>query len=340
MSYAGSGATAGAAVGTAVAPGVGTLIGAAVGGLSGFAADTWSSDRSRELDQENYEKNQLQNFMYGQEAQRNAAQNDVSGLLKAGLNPALASGAAPAPMVSAPLQNKQAPTLNAGMAQLLSGLRLQEAQIENVEADTSIKEEQKDALSIQNQHSRDLDETLSENMPRMFREMSQDERYSEAERALFARTAKIADEEGVTVGAVDGINKYLDLRLNQQRKLVEEQSNRLDWNTVIAKVEDPNYVKALVRMPETQRQQLLAASAQYMASVALMTQQSETEKTKREHYAAQALEATRKAQAIFHGDNAQMAKEDDIQGLMWSIGGSFMETVGKGAVKAVSPIKH
>lgn len=287
-----------------------------------------------------YRQNMQANYLLSQQAQRNAARNEVEGLRAAGLNPALADGAAGAPQVAAAGGTEQAAQFDPANMLIRGQMKLQKAQIENVEADTSIKEEQKDALSIQNQHSRDLDETLSENMPRMFKEMSQDERYSEAERALFARTARIAEEEGVTVGAVDGINRYLDLRLNQQRKLVEEQSNRLDWNTVIAKVEDPNYVKALVRMPETQRQQLLSASAQYMASVALMTQQGETEKSKREQYAAQALEATRKAQAIFHGDNAQMAKEDDIQGLMWSIGGSFMQTVGQGAVKAVSPIKH
>lgn len=152
-----SGAATGATVGTAFSPGVGTLLGAAAGGLIGLGVDTWSSDRSREKDQEDYQQNQLQNFMYGQEAQRNAASNEVAGLLKAGLNPALAAGANPASMVSAPMQNKEAPKFNPGVAQLLSGLRLQEAQTQNLEATSKKADAEAESIKIDNNNKKHRD---------------------------------------------------------------------------------------------------------------------------------------------------------------------------------------
>jgi len=323
-----SGAATGATVGSAFSPGVGSLLGAAAGGLLGLAADTWSSDRSREMDQADYQENQLQNFMYGQEAQRNAAQNEVSGLLKAGLNPALASGANPAQMVSAPMQNKEAPKLNLGMAQLLSGLRLQEAEIENVEAQTEKTNSEKNRIDLDYERELDYDATLSENMPRMLMDLSKDPRYGVEMQKVFVQAAKDAEEYGVSAGAVRGIKDYLALRLDQKKKLVEEEQSKFDWNLVIKQIEDPNMVKALVRMPEAQRENLLSASANYMQNIALMVSQGETEKSKQELYATEALKATREAQKIFHSDNAQMHAEKDVQGLMWNIGASFMKAVG------------
>lgn len=332
-SNAAAGASTGATVGTAISPGIGSLLGAAAGGLIGFGLDTWSSDRSREMDQEDYQQNQLQNFMYGQEAQRNAASNEVAGLLKAGLNPALAAGANAASMVSAPMQNKEAPKFNPGMAQLLSGLRLQEAQIENVEAQTEKTNAEKNRIDLDYERELDYDATLSANMPKMFKDLSNDPRYGAEMQKMFANAAVDVEKDGVSAGAVRGIRDFLAMRLDQKRKLIEEEQTKFDWNLVIRQIEDPNLIKALVRMPDAQRENLLAASANYMQNIALMVTQGDTERSKQELYASEALKATRQAQKIFHSDNAQMHSEKDVQGLMWSIGGSFMKTVADVAGK-------
>ena len=108
-----------------------------------------------------YRKNQQQNFELSQQAQKNAALNTVDGLKQAGLSPALAAGMPQtAPMTQAPMQNK---SLNShGLADVFSAINmmeLQEAQKENLNAQTDKLAADAEATQIKNMREVNANDT-------------------------------------------------------------------------------------------------------------------------------------------------------------------------------------
>lgn len=90
-------------------------------------------------EQKAYERNMRQNYKYGQMSQVNSARNMVEGYKLAGLSPALAAGAnfSPAPMQSAPLQNKSAMPIDvAGALRAGKELELADSQKFNLDEQT------------------------------------------------------------------------------------------------------------------------------------------------------------------------------------------------------------
>lgn len=332
MSGASSGAATGATVGTAVSPGVGSLLGAAAGGLLGLAADTWSSDRSREMDQVDYQENQLQNFMYGQQSQRNAASNEVAGLMKAGLNPALAGGANAAPMVGAPMQNKQAPQLNVGMAQLLSGLALQKAQKENVEADTELKGAQKEKVEGESQLNseqlaqyKEYRQSYASNLTRMYREFAKDDyHFDKSTREAFEFAADELEKdssEGISAGGMKAMFDYLETRERLLKQVSKEVAASFDFETALASM-DPAIVKATASMPVAQRTNLLSLSAQYMENVKLMATSEKLNTKELERVDADVNRIITETKKIYHSDNLQLIDDKQAAKVLWNVGGS------------------
>lgn len=296
-------------------------------------------DRSAAAQNQKYNReNMRENFAYSQQAQRMAAVNEVAGLKMAGLSPSLANGAAAAPIANSSNGTAQASHFDPANLLLM-------AQLKNVQADTEKKEQETTNLETVNEsnslaltHAKDLDATLSLNMPVLFTEMSKDSRYSEGMREMFAAAAKDIKAEGITQGGLQGLEKYLNLRVEQKEALIKEMTTRFDWNLAIAKLEDPHLIKSLVKMPQTERENLLALSGKYIQEVATLAQTAETEVSKREKIGAEIQKLTRETQKILHSDNAQMYKEKDAQGLLWSLAGSLGQAsveIGTAGMKAM-----
>lgn len=93
--------------------------------------------RAAAKNQEYNRQNMRENFRYSQEAQRNAAVNEVAGLKAAGLSPALANGAAAAPIANSSNGTAQAPSLDPANLLLMAQLHNVEAQTENTQAQTT-----------------------------------------------------------------------------------------------------------------------------------------------------------------------------------------------------------
>lgn len=309
-------------------------IGEAIGGAAAAAVATpinyYFESKAAEQNQQYYKENLAANFQLSQLAQRNAAGNEVSGLRAAGLSPALANGAAATPVPSAPQGTMKAPNVDPANLLLFAELKNLSAQTDKTKEETAKTKQETENLQTINStntlayaHAKDLDATLSANMPQLFEEMSKDGRYPEHMRTMFADAAKQIREEGVTQGGLQGLEKYLSLRIEQKESLIKEMTTRFDWNLAIARLEDPQLIKTLVNMPTTERENLLALSGKYIQEVATLAQTAETEVSKREKIGAEIQKLTRETQKILHSDNAQMYKEKDAQGLMWSLAGSL-----------------
>lgn len=105
--------------------------------------------------QERYEQNQRDMFRYAQEAQRNAAVNQVAGLKAAGLSTALASGAQgmQTAVAGMPQSNPQAPAPNPQNALLGSASLMQATQAEANAAEADLKKEQERGQRIANDNA-------------------------------------------------------------------------------------------------------------------------------------------------------------------------------------------
>lgn len=113
--------------------------------------------------QERYEKNQRDMYLYGQEAQRNAAVNQVAGLKAAGLSTALASGAQgmQTAVASMPQSNPKAPAPNPQNALLGSASLMQATQAEANAAEADLKREQERGQRIANDNAEGANYTFN-----------------------------------------------------------------------------------------------------------------------------------------------------------------------------------
>lgn len=306
------------------------LIGAAASGVS-TVANGFMQQRAAAYNQAMLERNTAANYMYSQRAQRNAARNEVEGLRAAGLSPVFADGSAAASVASGSAGTANAPQFDPANLLLFAQIKNLDAQTQKTKNEAEKIQAEENNISLAYSHAKDLDATLAKNMPILFDEMSKDSRYSEQMRKLFASAAEDIRKEGVTSGGLQGLEKYLNLRIDTKEALVREMSSRFDWNMAIAKLDDPYVIKSLVKMPQAQRENLLALSGKYIQEVATLAQTAETEVAKRNEIGARIIKINREAAKILHSDNAQMHKEGDTQGLLWSLGGSLA-----GAAKDVS----
>lgn len=304
-------------------PGMDEVLGGAAAAAVAAPINYYFESKAAEQNQQYYKENLAANFQLSQLAQRNAAGNEVAGLRAAGLSPALANGAAATPVPSAPQGTMKAPNVDPANLLLFAELKNLSAQTDKTKQETENLETINATNTLAYAHAKDLDATLSANMPQLFDEMSKDGRYPEHMREMFADAAKQIREEGITQGGMQGLEKYLNLRIEQKEALIKEMTSKFDWNLAIAKLDDPQLIKTLVKMPTTERENLLALSGKYIQEVATLAQTAETEVSKREKIGAEIQKLTRETQKILHSDNAQMHKEKDVQGLMWSLAGSL-----------------
>ena len=100
-------------------------------------ANEWYAKDAARRNQKYYRENMQANYNISQQAQRNAAKNEVEGLRKAGLSPALADGAAGAPQVSAAGGTQEPAKLDPSNLLLMAQIKNLESQTEKNEAEAA-----------------------------------------------------------------------------------------------------------------------------------------------------------------------------------------------------------
>lgn len=100
-------------------------------------ANEWYAKDAARRNQKYYRENMQANYNISQQAQRNAAKNEVEGLRKAGLSPALADGAAGAPQVSAAGGTQEPAKMDPSNLLLMAQIKNLESQTKKNEAEAA-----------------------------------------------------------------------------------------------------------------------------------------------------------------------------------------------------------
>lgn len=235
-----------------------------------------------------YEKHAFQQFQYGQQAQRNAASNEVIGLRRAGLNPALldngnfqvANGG------SAPMQQSSAsaPDISGGIAALVNALTNRfnadtnkqnaDTQLSAVESQNDLRAEQREALVRENAREDSYDSTINKNFDAIQKTLSSSD--NELERVLGEALRKeMYGEDGerndaeFDSGALRGYKDFLEAQASLQDSAKRILEGKMGQSVLAAQIRDEKVREVLVNMPVAQYSQLVALAQQAVSSIVL-----------------------------------------------------------------------
>lgn len=221
-------------------------------GAAGVAGNVGANALLGVIENQMYKKNQRDNFRYSQQAQQNAALNNVIGLKKAGLSPALATGAGaftPAPMASAPQQSKTMPGVD------FSDIALKFAEIGNLGAGAGKSVQETNNLETQNalaeralQMQKDIDGTAL----LRWREKNEDA-WNKFVNEFYKGDEDLAKEQA-TIGLIYGQNEYKKSIVEAMRYANEEMVEKFIFD-------DPTIAKAIAHVPDYAQRKIKAEIA-------------------------------------------------------------------------------
>lgn len=235
-----------------------------------------------------YEKHAKQQFEFGQQAQRNAAVNNIIGLRRAGLNPALAQSGEyqAAASSSAPMQQSSAsaPDFSAGIAALMNAVTNRfnadtnkqnaDTQLSSVDSQNALRDEQRESVVRENSREDSYDMTINKNFDAVQKSLSASS--NPIEHALGEALAKeMYDENGernddiFTSGALRGYRDFLDSQSSMQSSAESVLRSKLGQEVLAAQISDFQVCEALKNMPVAQYSQLLAFAQQALSSIVL-----------------------------------------------------------------------
>lgn len=220
-----------------------------------------------------YRENMQANFLLSQQAQKNAARNEVEGLKAAGLSTALADGAAGAPQVTAASGTMETPKFDPANMLLRSQLALADAQRKNVEAQTAKTEADTKSTQIRNARETSYDSVLSQNLAVYFGDLVKSTS-DPTLRQFFEDQQKFAASGKANEGNKRAYVDYLDIQGKSEEAVARKLDNKLSawiaelrWNKAKGHTtESSPFVKALAMLDVRQSDFLAAECANMIAS--------------------------------------------------------------------------
>lgn len=173
-----------------------------------------------------YRENMQANFLLSQQAQKNAARNEVEGLKAAGLSTALADGAAGAPQVTAASGTMETPKFDPANMLLRSQLALADAQRKNVEAQTAKTEADTKSTQIRNARETSYDSVLSQNLAVYFGDLVKSTS-DPTLRQFFEDQQKFAASGKANEGNKRAYVDYLDIQGKSEEAVARKLDNKL-----------------------------------------------------------------------------------------------------------------
>lgn len=134
-------------------------------------------------------------------------------------------------------------------------------------------------------------------------------------------------------GSLAGLDKFIDFYGKNSDTLAKGIYNKLVSEVMSGQMKDKNVMTALKKMPETERNNLLAQSAQLAAVTALAGAQTELTKEEKKKVAEQIEMIKVQTKATYHGDVASMFQAGD-----WSALGSKLGY--DGLISIVGGVSH
>lgn len=278
--------------------------------LGKTAVNAFLTQRAAAYNQRVNESNMRRNFMYSQLAQQNAAANEAAGLKRAGLSPALANGAAAAPIAASSSGTAQPVHFDPANLLLL-------AQVKNVEADTNVKNTEAAANRQALGEKQTAGMTASLNLHMHFSNLAENTSDSSL-KAFYQSMADEAKEAGrFALGAQDSLRNFQQLRaesFESAERIIKSRLSALIAEGQLNKaLPHGDFFDKLVDLPQREYDKLLGEIAKLAAEKknlealeALATQQkSLTEEQQRQVEAmAKRLEDYNLPQLIKSGDSS------------------------------------
>lgn len=241
-------------------------IGLGIGGAGALTlANGFMQQRAAAYNQRMYEKNTAANYFYSQQAQRNAARNEVEGLRSAGLSPVFADGSAAASVAGGSSGTAQAPEVNA--ANMLAM-----AQLANLQASTEKTKEDTRSTRIQNDIAEGENKTLGENMAKFYKRLAENTTDEDLKKFYFEQS-DFAAKGDFNRGNYDGLIKALDLEGKPEEAIQRRLDKRLSawiaelrWNSAKGKTSNESeFVRALASL-DARQSDVLAETAAKLAA--------------------------------------------------------------------------
>lgn len=202
------------------------------------------------------------------------------------------------------------------------------AKARNLEAQNRLMDEQARLLADDYEQRISSDKSI-QSMARTYSELvANDPKASAFDKGIASTLSEIANR-----GSIDGINKFIDLYGKNSDTLARGIYNKLVSDVMSGQMKDKKVLNALVKMPETERNNLLAQSAQLAATTALAGAQTELTKEEKKKVTKQIELIAAQTKATYHGDVASMFQAGD-----WSALGSKLGY--DGLISIVGGVSH
>lgn len=249
-----------------------SMLEGAVSGLASAGAQQLFADYNREKDFENYKEAQEQNYINAQDMQRNAPMLTKLGMAAAGLNPANMSNPTPATPASAPLGHHDAPNLDFA------------ASI-NAMSDANLKDAQAEQINLQNENMRGENESSYENyinqaksMVNLYRERDWNTQADAIEDDIknlesLKDSGKLKFNAGNLRGAVNAFNTVQAMQERLTNSLDQMVKTETNYRMLV-----DNQSFNLSKMPEVQRNLLMAQISTQISQAALFSSQKDLSK--------------------------------------------------------------
>lgn len=280
---------------------------------------------------EEWRKNQGYNFELSQKAQRNAAKNMVEGYKMAGLSPALASGGnfSPAPMSSAPMQQKQAPQLD-----LVSAVQAAKA-AELADAQQANLGEQTRALKIENDRKQQEDSNYNAIMTNTIEKWR--DALPEGDEMRDVYDDILAEPDKFNKGSFDALKDATDFSAFVREAVARADTANLRSLVARKQSEDGIYAK-MAQMPDAELKALYKEAALKVALAKNAAAQTKTEGEKlkelqaqQKKLAAEAANIAEDTRRMRFGKYGNMYDHGDYSAAMAEIVGEAAETTAKTA---------
>ena len=302
------------------------LVGAAATGAN-MAYDYYTFDR----DNAEYDRRQSELFRMSQEAQRNAAANEVAGLKLAGLSPVMANGAAAAPLPSAPAPQRQPVQLETAA---LSNLA---AQTQLINSQTKKNNAEADEIEQRVGEKQNAGMSWSRNLVNLYNRMAE-KTTDENQKDYYLSMAKEAENAGVfATGPAESLKGFQQLEAegyeSRERILRSRLGSLVAEGQYNAALPHGEFYEALRDLPARESNKVIAEIAKFAADKENLEALKAVATSQKDLNEAQRKQVEAMAAKLEDYNLPALLKKGDYKGFAAAVIGLVIEGISRGSLR-------
>ena len=300
------------------------LAGLIVSGIAAGANMAYQRYQAKK-DNEEFDRRQSELYRMSQDAQRNAAANEVAGLKLAGLSPVLANGSAAATVPSAPAPQREPVKLEtAALANLAVQTSLIEAQAQKTKAETA-------EINQRVGEKQTAGMTWSHNLERLYSQMA-DRSEKDEDKAYYESMANEAREAGqYATAAGDALKGFQQLEAegyeSRERILRSRVGALVAESQFNEAAKHSDFLEALRELPARESNKVVAEIAKFGADKENLEALKSLATSQTELNQAQKRQVEAMAEKLESYNLPSLLKKGDYRGFAAAIIGLLIEGV-------------